>query len=230
MYTKKRKKVNKDTWVVMPTYNEELTIDIAIRDVLMHCKNLVVVDDGSTDKTYSIAFGSCYVLKQVINKGKGAALRMGIEFAISKGAKKIIFIDADRQHEATKIPQFIKELDEKDIVFGFRNLTGQMPWKFRVGNYVLSQMINVLFKVRIIDSQCGFRAIRAEVYDKIKWHSDRYSVETEMIVNTAKHKLSYTQVPIRTIYLDSQKGTTVMDGVKIMYDILRFWWEEKSAK
>lgn len=212
----------KDTWVVMPAYNEELSIGPLIDEIKKYCLNLVVVDDGSTDRTYTVCMGRCYLVKHIINRGKGAALRSGTEYAIKNGAKNIIYIDSDGQHEPSCIPQFIEELESKQVIFGYRSFNKAMPFKFRFGNYVISKAIHLLFGIRIIDALCGFRALRADVYEKIKWHSDRYSVESEICCNVALAKLTFSQIPIETIYRDVQKGTTVMDGIKIMYDIFRF--------
>ncbi|MCB9358464.1 glycosyltransferase family 2 protein [Candidatus Woesearchaeota archaeon] len=217
--------MGQDEWVIMPCYNEEKNIVPVIRDTLKFSKNLVVVDDGSKDNTYQAALDNCknaYVLRHSINLGKGAALKTGVEFAIKKGAKKFVFIDSDGQHEPKEIPKFLKLLDDHDIVFGFRKLNKNMPAIFRIGNTALNTGIFFLFGIRLHDTQSGYRAMTVDAYRKIRWKSTTYTVESEMIANTGKKKLRYCEIPINTIYANRHKGTTVLDGIKIMFDMLLF--------
>ncbi len=210
-------------WVIMPGYNEENHIANAISDVLKITNNLIVVDDGSIDVTEEIAKKKCnHVLRHKINLGKGAALKTGVEYAIKQGAKRFVFIDSDGQHEAKEIPEFLKKLDSgNDIVFGYRKLNKKMPFTFRLGNFVLSLVIFILFHIKLQDTQSGYRAMTKEAFERIKWKSSDYSVESEMIANAGKKKLKYEEIPINTIYHDVNKGTTVFNGLKIMLDMLK---------
>lgn len=210
-------------WVIMPGYNEEFNISKSISEVLKITKNLIVVDDGSSDKTFDIAKKHCEnVLRHKINLGKGSALKTGIEYAIKKGAKRFVFIDSDGQHEAKEIPKFFKQLDlGNDIVFGYRKLNKKMPLTFRIGNFALSFGIFLLFKIKLRDTQSGYRAITLDSYEKIKWKARDYSVESEMIANAGRNKLKYKEIPINTIYHDVNKGTTIFNGIKIMLDMFR---------
>lgn len=209
-------KIDKDNWVVMPCYNESRHISEVIREVLSYTKNLVVIDDGSKDSTFEIAKKlNKHTIKHVINLGKGAALKTGAEFAISNGAKRIIFIDSDGQHEPREIPTFFKLLDKYDIVFGYRKFNKRMPFILRFGNFMLTNITYLLFGVKLSDTQSGYRAMTAKSYKLIKWKSTDYSVETEMIANVGKNNLSYKEIPIKTLYENRYKGTTVLDGLKI---------------
>jgi hypothetical protein len=87
----------------------------------------------------------------------------------------------------------------------------------------ISKVIKFLYNVKIKDSQCGYRAFTAETYKKIRWRATDYSMESEMIANTGKYKLKYKEVPIETIYGDKYKGTTIVDGVKIVLNM--FLWK-----
>lgn len=214
----------KDTdWVIMPGYNEEKNIASAISDVLKFTKNLIVVDDGSSDKTEEISKKICnHVLRHKINLGKGAALKTGVEYAIKQGATRVAFIDSDGQHEAKELPRFFSQLESgNDIVFGYRKLNKKMPLTFRIGNFVLSFGIYFLFHIKLQDTQSGYRAMSLDAYKKIKWKATDYSVESEMIANAGKNKLKYSEIPISTIYHDVNKGTTVFNGIKIMLDMLK---------
>lgn len=211
----------KDVWIIIPAYNEEKNIANTIKDILKLGHKIVVIDDGSTDKTFDIASKfDIFALKHLVNLGNGAAKKTGIEFAINNGAKYIVLMDADGQHKASDVPKLLQKLKKVDIVFGTRKQNNHMPLRFRVGNWGLSILVWVMFGIRVSDTQTGFKAFRADVYEEIKWDSSRYSVETEMITKVSKHKLKYATIRIATIYLDAGKGTTVFDGFKIFYDML----------
>jgi len=218
----KLKNLNK-VWVVIPAHNEEKHIEGVIKNTKKFAKNILVVDDGSKDKTSVIAERSgAFVLKHIVNLGKGAALKTGCEYAIKKGAEKIVVLDADGQHDPKEIPEFIKALDNADIVFGYRRLNKNMPFVLRYGNWFIFFMAKLLFGLKIADTQCGYRAFRSNAYNKIKWNAVDYSMESEMIANAGKAHLRYKQIPIETIYSDKYKGTTVIDGFKIVLNMV--WW------
>jgi len=97
----------------------EKHIEKVIKEAKKFAKNILVVDDGSKDKTSFIAKNSgAFVLRHIVNLGKGAALKTGCEFAIKNNAEKIIALDADGQHDPKEIPNFVKALDKADVVFG----------------------------------------------------------------------------------------------------------------
>jgi polyprenyl-phospho-N-acetylgalactosaminyl synthase len=211
-------RINSDTWIIMPCYNEEANLSIAIADVHRLTDNLIVVDDGSTDSSFDIACrNNSNNLKHVINLGKGAALKTGVEYAIGLGAKRVVFIDSDCQHEAKEIPRFLELLDSYDIVFGSRKLNTSMPVIFRLGNLFLNTFIFMLFKVKLMDTQSGYRAFRTSIYEAIKWRATDYSVESEIIANVGKNHIKYTEIEISTIYKNRHKGTTILDGIKIAW-------------
>ena len=211
----------KDAWVIIPGYNEEKNIAKVIEKTQKFSKNIVVVDDGSSDKTAENA-AKAIVLKHIVNLGKGAALKTGVEYAIGQGAKYIIALDADGQHDPAMIPEFLDALEDCDIVFGYRKLSGKMPFVFRYGNWFINTMAEILFGIKLRDTQSGYRAFRADAYKKLRWDATDYFVETEMIANVGRKKLKYKQIPIATIYADRYKGTTVIDGIKIVLNMI--WW------
>lgn len=208
-------------YVIIPAYNEEKNISEVILHAKKYCKNIIVVDDGSKDGTSKVSEKmGVEVVRLNQNRGKGAALRMGAGKALEDGADVLVFIDADRQHDPHEIPVFLEKLKGVDIVFGSRRRTKHMPSVYRLGNFILTHMAKFLFGVNIHDTQSGYRAMTADAYRKIKWKSDDYSAETEMIANVGKHKLKYAETFVQTVYHDTKKGTTVMHGVKIALDML----------
>ena len=219
----KLKNLNK-VWVIIPAYNEEKHIERVIKNTKNFAKNILIVDDGSNDKTSIIAEKSgAFVLKHIVNLGKGAALKTGCEYAVKNGAEKIVVLDADGQHDPKEIPNFIKTLNKVDIVFGYRRLNKNMPFVFRYGNWFIFFMTKLLFGLKIVDTQCGYRSFTANAYNKIKWNAVDYSMESEMIANTGNAHLKCSQIPIETIYSDKYKGTSVIDGVRIVLNMV--WWK-----
>ncbi len=216
-------KIPNNIFVVIPAYNEEKRIEKVIENTKKYVQNIIVVDDGSKDNTPNTAKKcNTTVIRHIINLGKGSALRTGCDYAIKQGADKIIVLDADTQHQPSEIPNFLNELKNVDVVLGYRRLDKNMPWILRFGNWVISKITKLLYGIQLHDTQCGYRAFTANAYKKIRWESSAYSMESEMITNIGKRKLKYKEIPINTIYADRYKGTTVLDGVKIVFNL--FWW------
>lgn len=219
--------INKDVWVVIPAYNESKKISDVIQKTKKYCSNIIVVDDGSKDKTFEIAKKTnVIVLKHIINLGKGAAVKTGCDFALKKGAKKLVLIDSDGQHDPSEIHKFLKALEKVDIVFGYRKFNKKMPFILKFGNNYINFVTKLLYGVNLRDTQCGYRALRANAYKKARWKSNDYSMESEMIANIGKRHLKYKEIPIKTIYSDKYKGTTIFDGIKIVFNM--FLWRLKK--
>ena len=209
--------------VIIPAYNEESRVGDVIKKTLHYTKLVIVVDDGSSDKTSTAAKNSgAIVVKHAVNLGKGAALKTGCELALKLGAEKIIFMDADGQHNPKNIPKFIGFLEKYDVVIGYRSLNMKMPFVLRLGNWAIAAAARFLYNLDLEDTQCGFRAFNKRVYKKLMWESLDYSVESEIIANIGKHNLKYAVMPIETIYKDSYKGTTVFDGIMILANMVKW--------
>ena len=214
---------------VIPAFNESKRIGAVVSLVTKHAHLVIVVNDASSDNTTAIAKSQgAQVVELDKNMGAGYATRIGCLNAIEKGADVIITIDADGQHDANEIPLLLEPLLQqgKQIVFGGRPRNPTMPFENRFGNGLISVVIGHLFDIGVKDTLTGFRAFRADVFDKIVWHSNRYSFVSEMVVNMAIHKLHYAEVPITTIYHDNKKGMRKRDGIKTLF--LLFGWKIKS--
>lgn len=215
--------MNSKVFAVIPAYNEESSIRNIINETNKYVDNIIVVDDGSKDKTGEEAKKEgVIVLKHIINLGKGAALKTGCDYAIRQEADKIIVLDADAQHEPSEIPNFLNELNNMDIVLGYRKLSKEMPLILKLGNWFINKITKLLYGINLHDTQCGYRAFTSNAYKKIRWKASNYSMESEMIANIGKKGLKYKEIPIKTIYTDKYKGTTIIDGVKIVLNLL--WW------
>ena len=211
-------------FIIIPAYNEAERIEPVLQKVKKFTKNILVVDDGSTDKTGEIAKkAGVKVLRHRLNLGKGAAMKTGVEAAIDLGAEAIILIDADGQHDPKHIPEFLKQINQGDeVVFGSRNLSYGVPLIRYLGNKFGSVLISLLFGIYRSDMLCGYIAFTKKAYQKIKWDSSRYGVESEIVARTGKNKLKYTEIPIETIYKDKYKGVTIFDAIGILFNIPRW--------
>jgi len=219
--------------IVVPAYNEGLRAVETIKKILKFTKNqVVVVDDGSKDDSYKLlkkGFSKTKqvrVIRHVINLGKGAAMKTGVSMAWKLGAEAVIFIDSDGQHNPKYLPDFIKQLESKRVVFGYREMGMEMPFIRKVGNVFAIFLIKSLFGIKRKDLLCGFFGFRKEVYPKIIWSSTRYGVETEIATRVGKNKLEFSEIKIDTIYVDKYKGVNMLDALKILFHI-PLWYFKK---
>ena len=211
--------------LVIPAYNEAKRIDKFLKSLSGIGLPAVVVDDGSKDKTFEIVNKyPVNVIKHRINLGKGAAIKTGCDAAFSLGADAIIMMDSDGQHNIDDLQKFVKALQTNnyDVVFGSRNMGMGVPFVRFAGNKMASILVRLLFGAYVSDLLCGYRAFTKEAYSKLVWQSLGYEIETEMVINVAKNRLRYCEVPVETIYYEKFKGVTVFDGINIFMDIFRW--------
>lgn len=208
--------------VVIPAYNEAKTIGSVLTEIQKVAQHIIVVDDGSSDATAAISQqAGVLVVQHKLNLGKGAALKTGCDLAVSRGAQRLVVLDADGQHNAQLIPDFLSSLDQGyDIIFGCRTVPKSMPLVMRFGNKLISDLFGMLYQIKVPDTQCGYRAFTAAAYKQLRWEAQDYFVETEMLINTGRKKLKHCTLPIETIYAEKYKGTTVLDGVLIVVKLL----------
>jgi glycosyltransferase involved in cell wall biosynthesis len=210
-------------YIVIPAYNEAKNIGQVLRDLKSIKLPVIVVDDGSRDKTSEVVKKyEVTLLKHRINLGKGAALKTGFAAAFLKGADAVIMMDSDGQHKVSDLPQFVSKLKEKkyDVVFGSRDLSRKVPMVRLFGNQFAANLLRGLFGIYVSDPICGFRALTKKAYQKMKLESTGYGIETEMVIETGKRRLKYCEVPVETVYYDKVKGVTILDAIHILFDVV----------
>ncbi len=219
--------------VVVPVYNEEKRAIDTIKKILRVSNNkVIVVDDGSSDSSLKMLrrhFGKnemVVILNHVINLGKGAAMKTGVVKAWKIGADAVIFVDADGQHDPKHLLVFEEKLRDNSLVFGYRDMSVEMPWVRKWGNIIAKNLVRVLFNIQRKDLLCGYLGFRKEVYRKIKWKSPRYGIETEMATKVGKNRLAFCEIKVDTIYIDKYKGVSILDALKILTQI-PFWYFSK---
>lgn len=207
---------------VIPAYNEEKNIGHIIQGVKKHTDNIIVIDDGSKDKTCQIAHrAGAKVYRHLINRGLGGALGTGIKAALLEGADIIVTLDADGQHDPEEIPELLKPIMEgrADIVIGSRFLkTQDMPLFRRSGNYFLNLVTFFLFGIWSTDSQSGMRAFNKKAAENLEIITSGMEVSSEIIKEIKFHKLRLKEVPIKAIYTSHSlsKGQGFFPGLKTL--------------
>jgi glycosyltransferase involved in cell wall biosynthesis len=204
-------------YVVIPGHNEEKYIRTVLKKVRRFTKNVIFIDDGSTDKTRKRVGKLATLVHHETNLGKGAAMLTGASFAFdSLGADAVVFMDADDQHDPSHLPQFFKALKTHQVVYGVRTLDGNVPLLRFVGNKTASIMLNLLYGTYVADIPSGYKAMKREAFTKIRWKSSGYEVETEIAIRVAHAKLSFAVIPIKAIYHERDKGMTLWDAAQIL--------------
>jgi len=204
------KKTFDDIALLIPAYNEAKYIEKVIYDAFLYDLDLIIVDDGSTDKTVDIIKGikprddtKLHLIEHTVNKGKGIALKTGFEYAKNNGYTKVITLDADGQHKMSEIKAFLKEYEEKkpSIIVGSRfGDTRDMPFVRKVTNIFTSWMISKIAGKRIEDVQSGFRFIDLKVLETVKLETSNFDTEPELLLKASWEGYKITNVPITTIY------------------------------
>ena len=189
---------------VIPAYNEEKKIGPVLKKVKNHAIDVIVIDDGSMDNTAGIAEGeNAYLIRHASNEGKGKALRDGFRFALEKGYDFIITLDADGQHDTKEIPSFIDKIGNSDtgIIIGNRlHSPAGMPLYRLFINKLFSKIASIVCRQNIPDTACGYRIIKKEVLQSINLISDKFDIEPEIIIKSAKAGFNIGFINIRCIY------------------------------
>ena len=194
--------------VIIPVYNEEGNIGNLIDKINLYLEDkdeLIIVNDGSTDNTESeIKSKNCILISLEKNKGKGFAMRAGIEK--SKG-DLIVFMGGDGQDDPQEISTLLKQIDNGyDYVIGSRFLSKEdlknrysskaiLPVN-EFGNKSITFIINVLFKKNITDSQSEFKCFVSEKLRNLNLESDRFEIETELLIKSFRKNFKIKEVPV----------------------------------
>ena len=212
---------DKKVFCVIPAYNEEENIYRTIKNVAPLVDTLIVVVDGVSDATYEKAikakndFSSInkniFILNHIINRGQGAALQTGNDFARIKDADIVVHFDADGQFLSSEIPDLVLAVRDGgyDIVFGSRFLDrkSNMPFFKKQVIMRLGRSFNKIFLgLEMSDPQNGFRVMNKKALDKIKIEQDGSAHCSEILAKTAKNFLKFKEIPVTVKYYDFGQG------------------------
>ena len=212
--------------VLIPAYNESAHILNIIHDISKYKLDILVIDDGSTDNTFSIAKDAgVQAMLNLNNQGKGASLTKGFKYALDNNFDAVITMDADGQHLAQDLPFFIEAAKDPNIhiILGNRMLNvGKMPYLRVITNKFMSWLISLMSKQAIPDTQCGFRLIKKEVLAKIKCSTSKYETESELLVKASRQGFKIKSIPVKSIYgREKSQINPVIDTLRFIRFILK---------
>lgn len=193
-----------DLWIVIPAYNAAATVGAVARAARASGLPVLVVDDGSGDGTGAAAAAAgVEVLRLPENRGKGAALRAGFTHALARGARGVLTMDADGQHEPAEVPALCAahQREPAALVIGARSFDpALMPRRSRIGNRISTFFISLFAGRRFRDTQSGFRVYPAALLRRAPLRARRFEIETELLLWASKLGVPVVEVPIATIY------------------------------
>ncbi len=196
--------------VLIPTYNNAGTLEVVLTDVLHYTDQVIVVNDGSTDRTSSIlrAFPQIYPINFSKNRGKGWALRHGFIKAIELGYDYAITIDSDGQHFAEDLPKFLIRVEQTPgcLIIGARNMQqADVPGKSSFGNRFSNFWFKVETGISLPDTQSGYRLYPLRELKGLRFFSRKFEFEIEVIVRAAWRGIPVVSVPVRIYYAEKSQ-------------------------
>ena len=196
--------------ILIPAYNEEKHLGKVLNDCLAYNLDVIVVDDGSQDKTSQVVkkiqkkVGKQIILiKHHLNQGKGSALKTGFQYVLENHYQGVITLDADGQHKVKEIELFLKNLKQQpvDLIVGNRlDNTQNMPFVRLATNVITSKIISVLAGQKVDDVQSGFRFISCQLLKNVELKTKNFDTEPEIILKASWLQYPIKNIPITTIY------------------------------
>ncbi len=216
-----------NAWVVIPAFNEEAKIAEVVRDVRQVFASVVVVDDGSSDQTAARARAAgAAVVVHPINLGQGAALQTGIDCALAHGARWLVTLDADGQHDPREARDMLAyaQREHLDVALGSRFMGATVG--MTRGRWLLLK-VALLFqtlttRMRLTDVHNGLRAISAPAARRIRLRQNRMAHASELVSIIRRERLRYREFPVTIRYTDysKSKGQGALGALNILTDLL----------
>ncbi|MCC4768736.1 glycosyltransferase [Methanosarcina sp. DH2] len=223
---KERQITSQNITVILPAYNEEVSIGSIVLLSKQYVDRVIVIDDGSSDRTAEVAArAGAEVIVHSPNKGKGMAFKTG--FAAAEGADIIVTMDSDGQHNPSDIPRLVAPIlrGEADMVNGSRYLNGHVtdtPAYRRIGQTILDKATVMNSGVKITDSQSGFRAFSASATSIFRFNAQGMAIESEMLADAGRYGLRVKEVPIGVRYdVDCSTENPIKHGLMVLLKIFK---------
>lgn len=214
-------------FVVIAAYNEANAIKSVVDRLMIKFPNVVVVDDGSSDGSEAlVAASNAFLLRHITNRGQGAALQTGIQFALQKGADIIVTFDADGQHNEGDIDALVEPIlrGECDVTFGSRFLghAHNIPLSRRVILKIGILFTWVVSGVRVSDIHNGLRAFSRQAASSLHITMDRMAHASEMLDQIIRVGWRSREIPVNIYYSSESlaKGQSSWEAFKIASQVL----------
>ncbi len=214
-------------YVVVAAYNEESAVGEAVRELVALFAQVIVVDDGSDDRTSERAREQgVTVLRHPINLGQGAALQTGITYALKRGARYVATFDGDGQHDARDLARMLEELKRSgaDIVLGSRFLgeAPGMPLRRRLFLRAAVLFTNLTTGTRLTDTHNGLRLMTADAARRFRITQNGMAHASEFIEQIRRLRLKYVELPVKVRYTDysRSKGQSLSNALQILTDLV----------
>jgi len=215
---------------VIPVLNAEATIGDVVRKTRRQIEDVVVIDDGCSDRTADVARAEgATVLRHDVNRGKGASLKSGFAYAREHGYDAVITLDADGQHLPSEIPKILEAWKESgaDLVIGGRaHLFDHMLPRRRMANRFSAWAIAKAAGTRVSDSQSGFRLYTARLIREVELRSDGFDMESEVIIRAGVRKMRIVVTPVDLGFIDGLSTS----HYRPLGDTLRIAWTAFRAR
>jgi glycosyltransferase involved in cell wall biosynthesis len=206
---------------VIPAYLEEKHVGDVVRRTLGQLPNVVVVDDGSSDRTADEArTAGADVIVHEQNRGKGESIKSGFRYWLEQGSTYVMILDGDGQHLPEEIERFLAAAacGIGELLIGTRmNDVREMPLLRRTVNRYMSRKISRACGQEIPDTQCGFRMVHRSIIPNLLGGTERFDYETEMLILASRAGCRIASVPISTVYSDE------VSSIHPVRDTLRFF-------
>ena len=197
----------------IPVYNEAASLVSVLTEVLKFASDVLVVDDGSTDRTPELLrdFSGVRTIRHPRNLGYGAGLRSAFEATLSGGYDGVVTLDCDGQHEPARIPELAAGLARADIVSGSRYLkvfdpNQRPPEERRRINQEVTRWLNECLGMNLTDAFCGFKAYRRTALERFEITENGYAMPLQVWVQAVACGMNVIEVPVELIYLDESRA------------------------
>jgi glycosyltransferase involved in cell wall biosynthesis len=213
--------IRSHTAAVIPAYQDEKHIGDIVRRTREQLEHVLVVDDGSTDRTGQRARDSgAEVIVHDQNRGKGDAIKTGMEHYFVRETAWVILLDSDGQHLPEEIDRFLStaasSMQPTFLIGNRMNNAETMPFVRRVVNRYMSRQISRVCKQEIPDTQCGFRMLDHQLIPQLLGGGDRFDYDTEVLIIASRKGYRIVSVPITTVYTDQ------VSKIRPLRDAIRF--------
>lgn len=221
--------------VIIPAYNEASRIETVVQKAMNLAPLVIVIDDGSTDDTgiRSSNLGAI-VVRHEFNHGKGASLISGFTSAQEHHCDVVITMDADGQHDPAEIPRFVDAYRRTRIpvLIGNRMWNSQeMPPIRRWTNLFMSWLLCRIMKIYLPDTQCGFRLYRSDILQYVPTGSQRFAMESEILLQLALRGFRMDSVRIPTIYKgEKSRINPIMDTIRFFMMLVQYHHNRKMVR